>query len=142
MKPSITVITLGVNDLEQALCFYRDGLSLPTRGIIGREFEHGALALFDLQPGLKLAIYPRSYLALDANVSLSPSSATECTMGHYLKSKAEVDIAMEQAKQAGATITDEAHDRPWGIYSGYFQDLDGHLWEVVWDPRFETELLE
>jgi catechol 2,3-dioxygenase-like lactoylglutathione lyase family enzyme len=142
MKPRITVITLGVSDLEKALLFYRDGLGLPTRGIVGREFEHGALALFDLQQGLKLAIVPRSDLALDANVPLRAPSATECTLGHYLKSKEAVDTVMEQAKQAGATITDEAHDRPWGIYSGYFQDLDGHLWEVVWDPRFETELID
>jgi catechol 2,3-dioxygenase-like lactoylglutathione lyase family enzyme len=142
MKPRISVITLGVNDLEQSLRFYRDGLGLPTRGIVGREFEHGALALFDLQPGLKLAIFPRSDLALDAKVPLSASSATECTMGHYLKSKTEVDTVMEQAMQAGATITDEAHDRPWGIYSGYFQDPDGHLWEVVCDPRFDTEFID
>jgi catechol 2,3-dioxygenase-like lactoylglutathione lyase family enzyme len=142
MKPRITVITLGVDDLEQSLRFYRDGLGLPTRGIVGKEFEHGALALFDLQHGLKLAIFPRSDLALDAKVPRRASSATECTLGHYLKSKAEVDAMMEQAKQAGATITDEAHDRPWGIYSGYFQDLDGHVWEVVWDPRFETEIID
>jgi uncharacterized protein len=142
MKPRITVITVGVSDLEKSLLFYRDGLGLPTRGIVGREFEHGALALFDLQHGLKLAIFPRSDLALDAKVPLSAPSATECTIGHYLKSKEEVDTVMEQAKQAGATITDEAHDRPWGIYSGYFQDLDGHLWEVVWDPRFETEIID
>ena len=142
MKPRVTVITLGVNDLEKALHFYRDGLGLPTRGIIGREFEHGALALFDLQHGLKLAIFPRSDLAFDAKVSLSASSATECTLGHYLRSKAEVDMVMEQAKQAGASITDEAHDRPWGIYSGYFQDPDCHVWEVVWDPRFETEIID
>ncbi|HLZ62005.1 MAG TPA: VOC family protein [Ktedonosporobacter sp.] len=142
MKPRITVITLGVNDLEKSLRFYRDGLGLPTQGIIGREFEHGALALFDLQHGLKLAIFPRSDLALDANVPLHASSAIECTMGHYMRSKAEVDAVMEQARKAGATITDQAHDRPWGIYSGYFQDPDGHLWEVVWDPRFETEIID
>ena len=140
MKPRVTVITLGVNDLEKALHFYRDGLGLPTRGIIGREFEHGALALFDLQHGLKLAIFPRSDLAFDAKVSLSASSATECTLGHYLRSKAEVDVVMEQAKQAGASITDEAHDRPWGIYSGYFQDLDGHLWEVSGTPDLKRKL--
>lgn len=56
MKPRITVITLGVNDLEQSLKFYRDGLGLPTQGIVGKEFEHGAVAFFDLQAGLKLAI--------------------------------------------------------------------------------------
>ncbi|QBD75752.1 VOC family protein [Ktedonosporobacter rubrisoli] len=142
MKPRVTVITLGVNDLEKSLQFYRDGLGLPTQGIIGREFEHGALALFDLQHGLKLAIYPRNDLAFDAKVPLSVPNATECTVGHYLKNKAEVDAVMEQARQAGALITDQAHDRPWGIYSGYFQDPDGHLWEVVWDPRFETEIIE
>lgn len=142
MKPRVTVIMLGVNDLEKSLQFYRDGLGLPTQGIIGREFKHGALALFDLQHGLKLAIFPRNDLALDAHVPLSGPNATECTIGHYLKSKAEVDAVMEQARQAGALITDHAHDRPWGIYSGYFQDPDGHLWEVVWDPRFETEIIE
>ena len=142
MKPRVTVITLGVSNLEQSLLFYRDGLGLPTQGIIGREFEHGALALFDLQHGLKLAIFSRSDLALDANVPSNAPNATECTIGHYLKSKAEVDAVMEQARRAGASITDPAHDRPWGIYSGYFQDPDGHLWEVVWDPRFETEIIE
>lgn len=140
MKPRMTVITVGVSDLEKALLFYRDGLGLPTQGMIGREFEHGALALFDVQHGLKLAIFPRSDLALDAKVPLHAPNVTECTIGHYLKSK--VDVVMEQARQAGATITDQAHDRPWGMYSGYFQDLDGHVWEVVWDPRFEAEIIE
>jgi uncharacterized protein len=129
MKPRITVITLGVDNLEASLIFYRDGLGLPTRGIVGTEFEHGALALFDMQHGLKLAIYPRNDLAFDAKVALGASSATECTVGRYLRSREEVDAVMDQAEKAGATITDAAHDRPWGIYSGYFQDLDGHLWE-------------
>lgn len=142
MKPRITVITLGVADLEAALSFYRDGLGLPTRGIIGTEFEHGALALFDLQHGLKLAIYPRDDLVIDANVVSGMPSATECTLGHYLRTRDEVDAVMEQAEKAGATITDKAHERPWGIYSGYFQDPDGHLWEVVWDPRMEAEIIE
>src|SRR4051794_34756698 len=105
MKPRVTVITLGVNDLEKSLQFYRDGLGLPTQGIIGREFEHGTVALFDLQHGLKLALFPRNDLAFDARVPLSGPNATECTVGHYLKSKAEVDTVMEQARQAGALIT-------------------------------------
>src|SRR5258708_26981529 len=102
MKPRITVITVGVSDLEKSLLFYRDGLGLPTRGIVGREFEHGALALFDLQHCLKLAIFARSDLALAANVLLSAPSATEYTIGHYMKSHEEVDMLMEQSNQAAA----------------------------------------
>ncbi len=142
MKPRVTVITLGVANLDASLTFYRDGLGLPTRGIVGTEFEHGALALFDLQHGLKLAIYPRSDLAFDANVVLGLPSATECTVGHYLRSREEVDAVMAQAEQAGATVSDAAHDRPWGIYSGYFQDPDGHVWEVVYDPRMEADIID
>ncbi len=139
MKPQITVITIGVNDLEKSLKFYRDGLGLPTQGIIGTEFEHGAIALFDLQCGLKLAIFRREDIAYDARVAFGVASATEFTIGHIVGSKHEVDIVMEQAKNAGATITDSAHDRFWGGYSGYFQDPDGHLWEVVWNPAMEIE---
>ncbi len=138
MQPRITVLTLGVNDLEKSLNFYRDGLGLPTGGIVGKEFEHGAVAFFDLQGGLRLAIFPRSDIALDAKVPLGRASATELTIAQNVKSKAEVDTVMEQAKNAGATITDAAHDRFWGGYSGYFQDPDGHLWEVAWDPQMES----
>ncbi len=137
MKPRITVITLGVDDLERALKFYRDGLDLPTREIIGTEFEHGTVAFFDLQRGLKLAIWPRKSIAHEAKVPLGPRSATECTLGHNVASKAEVDAVMAQVQQAGATITDPAHDTFWGGYSGSFQDPDGHVWEVVWNPDWE-----
>ena len=137
MKPRITVITLGVDDLERALKFYRDGLGLPTQGIIGTEFEHGAVAFFDLQRGLKLAIWARKDLAHESKVPLGPPSATEFTLGHNVASKAEVDAVMAQAKRAGAHITDPAHDTFWGGYSGSFQDPDGHLWEVVWNPEME-----
>ena len=134
MQPRITVITLGVNDLEQSLHFYRDGLGLPTNGIVGTEFEHGAVAIFDLQGGLKLSLFPRGDIALDARVPLGGASPTEFTLGYNVTSKAEVDAIMEQARKAGASITDPAHDRFWGGYSGYFQDPDGHLWEVAWGP--------
>jgi uncharacterized protein len=137
MKPRITVITLGVNDLEKAVAFYRDGLGFPTQGIVGTEFEHGAVAFFDLQDGLKLALWPRISIAQDANIPLQSSSATEITFGHNLGSKEEVDDIMEQARRAGATIVKSAQDTFWGGYSGYFQDLDGHLWEVVWNPQME-----
>jgi len=139
MKPRITVITLGVNNLEQSLKFYRDGLGLPTQGIIGREFEHGAVAFFDLQSGLKLAIWPRADIAYDAKVPKAPPSATEMTIGHNVSSKKEVDSVMEQAKKAGAVITSNAQDTFWGGYAGYFQDPDGHLWEVAWNPQWKIE---
>ncbi|QFT87659.1 Glyoxalase-like domain protein [Bacillus sp. THAF10] len=136
MKPLITVITLGVDDLEKSLTFYRDGLGLPTEGIVGKEFEHGAVAFFDLQSGLKLAIWNRKDLAHETKVPLCAPSPTEFTLGHNVSSKEEVDKVMEQAKHAGATITDPAHDTFWGGYSGHFQDPDGHLWEVVWNPHW------
>ncbi|MET3504919.1 VOC family protein [Halalkalibacter oceani] len=138
MKPRVTVITLGVDHLETALQFYRDGLGLPTEGIIGEEFEHGAVAFFDLQPGLKLAIWNRKDIAHEAKVTLAQPGATEFTLGHNVNSKAEVDQVMAQAEAAGATITDLAHDTFWGGYSGHFQDPDGHLWEVVWNPQWDT----
>ncbi len=137
MKPRITVITLGVDDLEKSLRFYRDGLGLPTQGIIGKEFEHGAVAFFDLQNGLKLAIWPRRDIAHDAKISQTAHSPTELTLGHNVGSKAEVDLVMEQAKRAGAKIIKPAGDTFWGGYAGYFQDPDGHLWEVVWNPQME-----
>lgn len=139
MKPRISVITLGVDNLERSLKFYRDGLGLPTEGIIGQEFEHGAVAFFDLQAGVKLAIWNRKDIAHEAKVSQAPPSPTEMTLGHNVSNKAEVDQVMAQAKEAGAVITDPAHDTFWGGYSGHFQDPDGHLWEVVWNPAWDLK---
>jgi len=138
MKPSITVITLGVDDLERSVRFYRDGLGWPTEGIVGQEFEHGAVAFFDLQAGLRLAIWPRASIAHDAKVPLSAPSPTSFTIGHNVGSKDEVDRVMEQARQAGAVIAVPAHDTFWGGYAGYFQDPDGHLWEAVWNPAWDA----
>jgi uncharacterized protein len=137
MKPRITVITLGVNDLEKAVGFYRDGLGFPTQGIIGTEFEYGSVAFFDLQDGLKLALWPRTSIAHDANIPIQPPSSTEITLGHNVGSKEEVDDLVEHARKAGATIVKSAQETFFGGYSGYFQDLDGHLWEVVWNPQLE-----
>ena len=137
MKPRITVITVGVNNLEKAVEFYRNGLGFPTEGIVGTEFEHGAVAFFDLQNGLKLALWPRTSIAHDTNIPLQSPSATEITFGHDVGSKQEVDDIMEQARRAGATIVKSAQDTFWGGYSGYFQDPDGHLWEVVWNSQME-----
>ncbi len=135
MKPRITVITLGVDDLEKAVDFYQHGLELHTDGIVGKEFEYGAVAFFELQAGLRLAVWPRKSIAHDTGISVSPPSPTEFTLGHNVSSKEEVDAIMKQAQAAGATIIKPAHDTFWGGYSGYFQDLDKHLWEVVWNPQ-------
>jgi catechol 2,3-dioxygenase-like lactoylglutathione lyase family enzyme len=135
MKPRITLITLGVDDLERAVAFYRDGLGLPTKGIVGREFEHGAVAFFDLQSGLKLAVWPRDDLAHDTGLPRTPRSATALSIGHTVGSRAEVDTVMEQAKRAGARIVKPAGPTFWGGYAGYFQDPDEHLWEVAWNPK-------
>ena len=136
MKPRITVITIGVDDLEASLRFYRDGLGFPTEGIVGKEFDYGAVVFIDLQPGLRLALWPRKNIAHDAGLVVGPSSSTELTLGHNVASKAEVDAIMSEATSAGALIVKPAHDTFWGGYSGYFQDPDGHLWEIVWNPQW------
>jgi catechol 2,3-dioxygenase-like lactoylglutathione lyase family enzyme len=135
MKPRITIITLGVDDLERAVEFYRDGLGLPTPGVIGKEFEYGAVAFFDLQAGLKLALWPRKSLAHDTGIPVSSPSPTELSIGHNVSSIAEVDALMAQAKAAGAVIVKQAQKTFWGGYAGYFQDPDRHLWEVAWNPQ-------
>ena len=145
MQPRIHAITLAVNDLERALTFYRDGLGLETPGVIGTEFPgddvtpDGTVVMFQLRGGLILALWPRSELAKDANIELGPAKTGEFSIGQAVASRAEVDALLSQAAAAGATLTDEAHDRAWGIYSGYFRDPDGHLWEVMWNPEIELD---
>ncbi|MGH7575892.1 MAG: VOC family protein [Longimicrobiales bacterium] len=139
MRPRITVITIGVDDLDRSLRFYRDGLGLPTQGIVGTEFEHGAVAFFDLQAGVRLAIWPRKSISHDSGIAESSPSSTEFTLGHNVSSKDEVDDVMEEARNAGARIVKQAHDTFWGGYAGYFHDPDGHLWEVVWNPQWRVD---
>lgn len=136
MKPRITVITIGVDDLEASLLFYRDGLGFPTKGIVGNELAHGAVVFIDLQRGLRLALWPRSSIAHDTGLEIGVGNPTEMTLGHNVSSKAEVDKVMTRAKAAGAAIVKPAHDTFWGGYSGYFLDPDGHLWEIVWNPQW------
>ena len=135
MRSRLTVITLGVDDLRRAVAFYRDGLGFETQGIVGEEFEHGAVAFFPLQDGLQLALWERANLAHDTGLPEAPPAATELSLGHNVNSKAEVDAVMEQARAAGARIVKPAQDTFWGGYAGYFQDPDGHLWEVVFNPQ-------
>lgn len=142
MDPRIDLITLAVADLEKALAFYRDGLGLDSDGVIGTEHvgdektPAGALALFHLRAGLMLALYPRAELAKDANIPFGPPKPGEFSLGHLVGSRDEVDAVLASAEAAGAILTDRPHHRPWGIYSGYFRDPDGHLWEIIWNPRF------
>ncbi|MDE1953837.1 MAG: VOC family protein [Betaproteobacteria bacterium] len=136
MKPRITLITLGVADLERSLRFYRDGLGLPTDGIVGTEFDHGAVVFFALQSQLKLALYPHASLAHDAGLAPGTPGAVSCSLAHNVASQAEVDAVMRQAESAGARIVKPACGTFYGGYAGYFQDPDGHLWEVAWNPAW------
>jgi hypothetical protein len=137
MKPRVTLITLGVDDLERALRFYRDGLGLATPGIVGQEFEYGAVAFFELESGLRLALWPRASLARDSGLPAGPPSPTDLCLAHNVGSKLEVDEVMTQAARAGATVVKPPQDTFWGGYAGYFQDPDQHLWEVAWNPDVE-----
>ena len=139
MKPRITLVTLGVDDLKKALAFYRERLGLPSKGIMGEEFEHGAVAFFELQNGLRMALWPRASIAHDSGLPKTPRSPTDFTLAHNVNSRTEVDTVMAQAKKAGATIVKSAHDTFYGGYAGYFQDPDGHLWEVAWNPQWKID---
>jgi uncharacterized protein len=139
MKPRISVITIGVDDLERSVAFYRDGLGLSTEGIVGTEFEYGAVAFFGLQSGLQLAVWPRSSIARDSGMRQASPSPTEFTLGHNVATREEVDAVMQQAKKAGAVIVKDAHDTFWGGYAGDFQDPDGHLWEIAWNVSIQVD---
>ena len=139
MQPLITLVTLGVDDLEKSLRFYRDGLGLATEGIVGQQFEYGAVVFIQLQAGLRLALWPRKSIAHDTGLPVGARSATEFTLAHNVRTRDEVDAVMAQAKAAGATITKAADETFWGGYTGYFQDPDGHVWEVAFNPQWVAE---
>jgi uncharacterized protein len=140
VEPRVDVITLAVEDLERALRFYRDGLGFESRGVRGTQWTdeesgaNGAIAVFKFESGLLLSLYPRSDLAKDAAIPAGPARPGEFSLGQLVQSRAEVDELIEKAEAAGAAVT-TPRDRPWGIYSGYFRDLDGHLWEIIWNPN-------
>ncbi|HZU81216.1 MAG TPA: VOC family protein [Acidimicrobiales bacterium] len=142
MKPRIHVITLGVDDLERSLAFYRN-LGLRSEGVVATEFPGdeemaaGAIALFELERGLILCVFPRTELAKDAKIPVPAGGPSQFSIGHAVGSRQEVDALLEAAERAGATVTVMAYDRPFGVYSGYFRDPDGHLWEVLYNPALE-----
>ncbi|MFL5796964.1 MAG: VOC family protein [Actinomycetota bacterium] len=147
MQSRIHVITLAVGDLDRALEFYR-GLGFESPGLVGTEFAGdettpaGAAAMFQLAGGLILSLYPRTELAKDANIPFGPPRSGEFSIGHLVGSKDEVDAVLARAEAAGATPTDRPHERPWGIYSGYFRDPDGHLWEIIWNLELDVAASE
>ena len=135
MKPRITLITLAVEDLKRAVRFYSEGMALKTPGIVGTEFEHGGVAFFELQSGLRLALWPRKSLAHDSGLPVSAPGVPAFCLAHNVSSRAEVDTVMKEAKAAGANLVKTAHETFYGGYAGYFQDPDSHLWEVAWNPQ-------
>ena len=138
MKPRITLITLGVDDLERSVTFYQAGLGLATKGIVGAEFENGAVAFFNLESGLKLALWPRQSLSADSGLPFSTAGSADFCLAHNVDSQQEVDVVMQQAERAGARIVKPAQATFYGGYAGYFQDPDGHLWEVAFNPGFAS----
>ena len=139
MRPRITVITLGVDDLERAVRFYREGLGLATEGIIGTEFEHGAVAFFDLDGGMRLALWPRASIAHDTGLPETPSSPTDVTLAQNVGSRDEVDRVFGEARDAGATVVKAPADTFYGGYAAYVQDPDGHVWEIAYNPGFTLD---
>jgi uncharacterized glyoxalase superfamily protein PhnB len=139
MRQRINILTLGVTKLEKSLKFYKDGLGWKTQGIVGTEFENGAIVVFDLDNGMKLSLYERKNLAWDSKIKLQPESATEFSIGYFVTNDKEVDTIMKQAKKAGAKIIKPAQKTFWGGYAGYFQDIDGHLWEIGHNPAWKIE---
>ena len=142
MNPRVHAITLAVEDLERSLSFYRS-LGLESVGIVAGEYAGdeemaaGAIAVFQLERGLMLCVFPRSELAKDAKVPAPSPSSGLFSIGHAVESREEVDALLKAAERAGATVTVEAYDRPFGVYSGYFKDPDGHLWEILWNPALD-----
>jgi catechol 2,3-dioxygenase-like lactoylglutathione lyase family enzyme len=134
MNPRISLLTLAVSNLERSLAFYRDGLGLPTKGIVGREFEHGAVAFFELSGGIKLALWAQDNVQHDTGIEKTPLCPTGFTIGHNVASRGEVDAVMAAAQRAGAKVAKAAQETFWGGYAGYFQDPDGHVWEIAWNP--------
>jgi uncharacterized protein len=140
MEPRISIITLGVKDLERSLRFYRDGLGLPTT----RKADQGIV--FFQTSGTCLALYPYRELAKDVSEEfvIEKSKFTGITLAHNVRRKEEVDGVLRQAEKAGAKIETAAANTTWGGYSGYFSDPDGYLWEVAWgafDMREDGSLI-
>lgn len=131
-------ITLAVADVARSAEFYRALLGVEGSGVIGTEYPAtgtqagGTTAMFTLDDGLIVSVYGRDDMAKDSGVQLA--TAPSSTIGHFTSSQAEAQTFLERAQAAGATMLEPPYTRPWGMWSGFFQDPDGHLWEVVANP--------
>jgi len=129
MKPRISMITLGVRDLERSIRFYEEGLGFPRRE------SPPSVAFFTLN-GTWLGLYGRDALAEDATVPVEGHGFAGVALAHNVPSPDEVDAVLAQAVAAGARLVKPAQKVFWGGYSGYFADPDAHLWEVAHNPHF------
>jgi len=127
MKPRISMVSLGVNDLEASIKFYRDGLGLPMLD------SPPGVAFFNLN-GTWLGLSNRDSLANDAGVNSEGSGYSGINLAHNVPSEKEVSAVLEQAIEAGATVVKQPQKADWGGFHCYFKDLDGHLWEVAYNP--------
>jgi catechol 2,3-dioxygenase-like lactoylglutathione lyase family enzyme len=133
MEPRITVLTLGVNQLQQSYDFYSKIMGFPSdKGI------EGDIVFFNLQH-MVLALFPKDKLAEDARVPNDGTGFSGITLAHNVKTREEVDGIIEKLRNAGVTITKEPQGTDWGGYDAYFQDPDGYLWEIAWNPYFWIE---
>jgi catechol 2,3-dioxygenase-like lactoylglutathione lyase family enzyme len=130
IEPRISIITLGVSDIEKARRFYKTGLGWTPSSASQRDIVFFALG------GIVLALYPRALLAEDAAVAASGSGFRGVTLAYNVRDREEVAAVLRIAEAAGGTIVKPAQEVFWGGHSGYFADLDGHLWEVAWNPHF------
>lgn len=130
MEARVTLVTLGVKDLERALGFYRDGLGWPLSSAGNEDVA------FFRTGGVVLALYRRDLLAEDVGVSAEGTGFSGVTLAHNVAEHEDVDLVLDEAAAAGATLVKAAEDVFWGGRSGYFADPDGYLWEVAWNPGF------
>ena len=136
MEPRISVITVGVADLERSFRFYKEGLGFPTKMT-----PDGGIVLF-ATTGARMFIYPYTKLAEDVGVAArptggSPDRFTGITFGHCVRKREMVDAILRQAQAAGGRVVKPAKESSWGGYSGYFADPDGYLWEVAYADQWK-----